>query len=246
MCRSRRQWRSVPLGELAQIRTVGPSGLRQVDGRRTVGLNINPPKRMSLQQAIDVVKRDVEPQIAKLMPADGVIRYAGNAGNLRRSTTCASTSASRCWCCSAGRGAGALGEGQRDHDADDSARKFWRRTRDLAAACVHEPDARSADDDRLHHPDGHGGQQRDPAHRRDPQRGTPRPPAARCDRRGAADPHTADLRDDALWALRHAAARDRPRPRQRALPGPRRRHRRRHGREYRLHPRVAAGAVAPR
>lgn len=74
----------VPLGELAQIETtVGPSGLRRVDGRRTVGLNINPPKRMSLQQAIDVVKRDVEPQIAKLMPADGVIRYAGNAGNLR-------------------------------------------------------------------------------------------------------------------------------------------------------------------
>lgn len=74
----------VPLGELAQIdSTVGPSGLRRVDGRRTVGLNISPPKRMSLQQAIDVVKRDVEPEIARLMPADGSIRYAGNAGNLR-------------------------------------------------------------------------------------------------------------------------------------------------------------------
>ena len=74
----------VPLGELAQIdTTVGPSGLRRVDGRRTVGLNISPPKRMSLQQAIDVVKRDVEPEIARLMPADGAIRYAGNAGNLR-------------------------------------------------------------------------------------------------------------------------------------------------------------------
>ncbi len=74
----------VPLGELAQIdATVGPSGLRRVDGRRTVGLNISPPKRMSLQQAIDVVKRDVEPEIAKLMPEDGAIRYAGNAGNLR-------------------------------------------------------------------------------------------------------------------------------------------------------------------
>ena len=74
----------VPLGELARIETtVGPSGLRRVDGRRTVGLNINPPKSMSLQQAIDIVKRDVEPQIAALLPADGSIRYAGNAGNLR-------------------------------------------------------------------------------------------------------------------------------------------------------------------
>lgn len=74
----------VPLGELAQIdTTVGPSGLRRVDGRRTVGLNINPPKGMSLQQAIDIVKRDVEPGIAAMLPADGSIRYAGNAGNLR-------------------------------------------------------------------------------------------------------------------------------------------------------------------
>lgn len=74
----------IPLGELARIETtVGPSGLRRVDGRRTVGLNINPPKSMSLQQAIDIVKRDVEPQIAALLPADGSIRYAGNAGNLR-------------------------------------------------------------------------------------------------------------------------------------------------------------------
>ena len=74
----------VPLGELAQVETtVGPSGLRRVDGRRTVGLNISPPKGMSLQQAIDVVKRDVEPEIAGLMPEGGSIRYAGNAGNLR-------------------------------------------------------------------------------------------------------------------------------------------------------------------
>lgn len=73
----------VPLGELASIEaTVGPSGLRRVEGRRTVGLNINPPKGLSLQQAIDIVKRDVEPEVRKLLPTDGTIRYAGNAGNL--------------------------------------------------------------------------------------------------------------------------------------------------------------------
>jgi multidrug efflux pump subunit AcrB len=74
----------VPLGELAQIEsTVGPSGLRRVNGRRTVGLNISPPKQLSLQQAIDIVKRDVEPEIAAMLPPDGSIRYAGNAGSLR-------------------------------------------------------------------------------------------------------------------------------------------------------------------
>lgn len=73
----------VPLGELATIEaTVGPSGLRRVEGRRTVGLNINPPKGLSLQQAVDIVKRDVEPEVRKLLPPDGTIRYAGNAGNL--------------------------------------------------------------------------------------------------------------------------------------------------------------------
>lgn len=73
----------VPLGELVQVETtVGPSGLRRVDGRRTIGLNVNPPKGMSLQQAIDVMKRDVEPEVKRLLPSDGSIRYAGNAGSL--------------------------------------------------------------------------------------------------------------------------------------------------------------------
>jgi multidrug efflux pump subunit AcrB len=74
----------VPLGELVGIEsTVGPNNLRRVDGRRTVALNVSPPKGMSLQQAIDVMKADVEPEVRKLLPADGSIRYAGNAGNLQ-------------------------------------------------------------------------------------------------------------------------------------------------------------------
>jgi multidrug efflux pump subunit AcrB len=74
----------VPLGELVGIEsTVGPNNLRRVDGRRTASLNVSPPKGMSLQQAIDVMKRDVEPEIRKVLPPDGTIRYAGNAGNLQ-------------------------------------------------------------------------------------------------------------------------------------------------------------------
>jgi len=38
---------------------------------------------LSLQQAIDIVKSAVEPEISRMLPADGTIRYAGNAGNLR-------------------------------------------------------------------------------------------------------------------------------------------------------------------
>jgi len=75
---------SVPLGELVRVdTTVGPAGLRRVDGRRTLSLNVSPPPGMSLQQAIDTLEREVEPQLRKLLPADGAIRYAGNAGSLR-------------------------------------------------------------------------------------------------------------------------------------------------------------------
>ena len=53
----------MPLGELVQVEsTVGAGGLRRVDGHRTIGLNVSPPKELSLGQAIDLLKRDVEPQ----------------------------------------------------------------------------------------------------------------------------------------------------------------------------------------
>jgi multidrug efflux pump subunit AcrB len=74
---------SVPLGELVSVdTTVGPAGLRRVDGRRTLALNVSPPRGMSLQQAIDMLQRDVEPELREELPADGSIRYAGNAGSL--------------------------------------------------------------------------------------------------------------------------------------------------------------------
>jgi multidrug efflux pump subunit AcrB len=73
----------VPLGELLRIdTTVGPGGVRRVDGRRTVGLNVSPPRDMSLEEAMQILKRDVEPRLATSMPADGRIRYAGTADSL--------------------------------------------------------------------------------------------------------------------------------------------------------------------
>jgi len=73
----------VPLGELVAIEpTVGATGLRRVDGRRTIGLNVIAPPGMSLQQTMDKIESDVGPAIQPLLPPDGGIRYAGDAGSL--------------------------------------------------------------------------------------------------------------------------------------------------------------------
>jgi multidrug efflux pump subunit AcrB len=78
----------MPLGELVRVdSTVGAGGLRRVDGHRTIGLNVSPPKDLSLGQAIEAMKRDVEPELRAAMPADGAIHYEGNAGSLREALT---------------------------------------------------------------------------------------------------------------------------------------------------------------
>jgi multidrug efflux pump subunit AcrB len=73
----------VPLGELVRIEpTVTSTGLRRVDGRRTIGINVVAPPGTSLQQAMQKLETDVGPAIAPLLPPDGGIRYAGDAGSL--------------------------------------------------------------------------------------------------------------------------------------------------------------------
>jgi multidrug efflux pump subunit AcrB len=74
----------MPLGELVQVEsTVGAGGLRRVDGHRTIGLNVSPPKELSLGQAIELLKAQVEPEVRAQLPADGSVHYEGNAGSLR-------------------------------------------------------------------------------------------------------------------------------------------------------------------
>jgi multidrug efflux pump subunit AcrB len=73
----------VPLGELVRIEpTVSSTGLRRVDGRRTIGINVVAPPGTSLQQAMQKLETDVGPAIEPLLPPDGGIRYAGDAGSL--------------------------------------------------------------------------------------------------------------------------------------------------------------------
>jgi multidrug efflux pump subunit AcrB len=75
----------VSLGELVRIeRTVGPSTLRRVDGRRTVTLNVNPPDGVALEDAIATLKREVEPQLLALMPDGSRVRYGGSADSLSK------------------------------------------------------------------------------------------------------------------------------------------------------------------
>ena len=74
----------MPLGELVEVEsTVGAGGLRRVDGRRTIGLNVSPPKDLSLGDAVELLKREVEPELRSVLPSDGSVRYEGNAGSLR-------------------------------------------------------------------------------------------------------------------------------------------------------------------
>lgn len=78
----------MPLGDLMSIETkVGPGGLRRVDRKRAVSLGISPPRKMSLEEAVEILKRDVEPVLAKMMPPDGSIRYGGSADNLRNAVS---------------------------------------------------------------------------------------------------------------------------------------------------------------
>lgn len=73
----------VTLGDLARVEeTVGPSGIRRIDSRRTTSLQVNLPESFSLQQALDIIKRDVEPKLRALLPADGRVIYGGSAGSL--------------------------------------------------------------------------------------------------------------------------------------------------------------------
>jgi multidrug efflux pump subunit AcrB len=75
----------VPLSELVNIsRTVGPNKLVRIDSRRTLTLDIYPSDEMSLEHVLAVVKSEVEPKLAAVMPPDGNILYGGSANALGR------------------------------------------------------------------------------------------------------------------------------------------------------------------
>ncbi|MEL7449361.1 MAG: efflux RND transporter permease subunit, partial [Pseudomonadota bacterium] len=77
----------LPLNELARIeRTAGPNQVRRVDRRRTITLRVTPPE-MSLEAAIETLRREVEPAILAALPDDGTVSYKGSADNLQTALT---------------------------------------------------------------------------------------------------------------------------------------------------------------
>lgn len=81
---------ATPMGGIQSIdqlvrmeRTAGPSEIRRVDRRRAITLNVTPPGGMSLEEAIDTLREQVEPGVRSLLPDDGEISYYGAADDLR-------------------------------------------------------------------------------------------------------------------------------------------------------------------
>jgi len=73
----------VSFGHLVSTqKTLAPSGVYRLDRRRTFALNLQPPRGMALQDTMAIIKKDVEPQIRKLLPADGTVTYGAAADHL--------------------------------------------------------------------------------------------------------------------------------------------------------------------
>jgi len=76
------------IGELTRIeRTVGPTQLRRVNGRRTVSLIINPPADMSLEETIEILESDVLPSLRADLPDDVSLIVSGSANQLHSAIT---------------------------------------------------------------------------------------------------------------------------------------------------------------
>ena len=73
----------LPLNELVDVvRTAGPEEIRRINRRRTVTLEVSPPPTVSLEEALEIIQTEVEPQILAQLPEDGDIHYGGTADKL--------------------------------------------------------------------------------------------------------------------------------------------------------------------
>jgi len=71
------------LSQLVELkRTVGPGGINHHGGKRTQGVFVDPPPRVSLQETLDVLVQEVEPAIRLQLPSDGSVQYSGEASSL--------------------------------------------------------------------------------------------------------------------------------------------------------------------
>ncbi|MEM9383438.1 MAG: efflux RND transporter permease subunit [Pseudomonadota bacterium] len=71
------------LGELAQPqRTVGPTQLRRVNGQRTISLQVLPPPELTMEEALETLRRVVDPVFADAVSGEVSVFYRGTADQL--------------------------------------------------------------------------------------------------------------------------------------------------------------------
>jgi multidrug efflux pump subunit AcrB len=74
---------TVPFGHLVRMqRTLAPSGIYRLNRRRTFAINFQPPRGLALGDAMATIRKDIEPQIRKLLPEDGTVTYGAAADHL--------------------------------------------------------------------------------------------------------------------------------------------------------------------
>jgi HAE1 family hydrophobic/amphiphilic exporter-1 len=78
--------RTVPIGEFATItETLGPTQIQRIERRRAITLQISPPDDIALEDAIALVKNEVDGLRARGAIADDIrLDYSGSAGQLER------------------------------------------------------------------------------------------------------------------------------------------------------------------
>ena len=82
-----RQGGTVSFGDLVKLREdTGTPAIWRYEGRRSIGLNINTPEDMSLEEALTVIRNDIEPQLRAVMPPGGSILFSGSADSLQKAT----------------------------------------------------------------------------------------------------------------------------------------------------------------
>ncbi len=71
------------VGDLTTLKqTVGPAQLVRINGRRTVSVTLEPPENMTLDEALNTLREQVEPKVRAAMAPGVQLTYAGSANDL--------------------------------------------------------------------------------------------------------------------------------------------------------------------
>ncbi|MDQ1309702.1 MAG: hypothetical protein QG601_971 [Pseudomonadota bacterium] len=73
------------VGDLTSLKqTVGPSQMVRINGHRTVSVTLEPPDNLTLDQALDALRSEVEPKVRAAMAPGVQLTYAGSANDLHQ------------------------------------------------------------------------------------------------------------------------------------------------------------------